>query len=149
MGPNPTRTGVLVGLPSPWRAPCWPASSSPPLYIQGRGALLAVCGAPSIVFDPDHIIVVLRRSPVPVTSSSQSPGHHADETLPQPQLDQEFEGRHRAESVHIAEVSCVRYLISWIAKTFDYINHITKRFRFWSTRVSGHTLPTRCYASPR
>ena len=41
------------------------------------------------------------------------------------QLDQEFVGRHRAERVQIAEVSCVRYLIGWIAKTFDYINHVT------------------------
>ena len=39
--------------------------------------------------------------------------------------------------------------IGWIAKTFDYINCVTKRFRFWSTRVRGHTLPARCYASPR
>ena len=39
--------------------------------------------------------------------------------------------------------------ISWIAKTFDYINRVTKRFRFRSTRVPGLTLPARCYASPR
>ena len=42
-----------------------------------------------------------------------------------------------------------RYLIGWITKTFDYINRVTKRFRFQSTRVRGHTLPARCYASPR
>ena len=47
-------------------------------------------------------------------------------------LDQEFEGRHRVEHVQIAEVSCVRYLIGRITKTFDYINRVTKRFRFWS-----------------
>ena len=31
--------------------------------------------------------------------------------------------------------------IGWIAKTFDYINCVTKRFRFRSMRVRGHTLP--------
>ena len=44
-------------------------------------------------------------------------------------MDLEFEGHHRAERVDITEVSCVRYLISWIAKTLDYINRITRRFR--------------------
>ena len=39
-------------------------------------------------------------------------------------LDQEFEGRHRAEGVLNSEVSYVRYLIGWIAKTFDYINRV-------------------------
>ena len=29
------------------------------------------------------------------------------------------------DQVQIAEVPCVRYLISWIAKTFDYINRVT------------------------
>ena len=38
----------------------------------------------------------------------------ADETLPRPQLDQEYEGRHRAEHVQIAEVLCVQYLFGWI-----------------------------------
>ena len=68
---------------------------------------------------------VLRRSPTLVTSSSPSPHRCADETLPRPQLDQEFKGRHYAERVQIAEVSYVRYLIGWIAKTFDYINHVS------------------------
>src|SRR3954469_23805305 len=45
-----------------------------------------------------------------VTSSSSSPHRCANETLPRPQLDQEFEGRHRAERVQIAEVSYVQYL---------------------------------------
>ena len=71
-----------------------------------------------------HIIVVLRRSPAPVTSSSPSPRRRADGTLPQPQLDLEFEGRHRPERVQIAEVPCVRYLIGWIVKTHDYINRV-------------------------
>ena len=39
-------------------------------------------------------------------------------------LDQEFEGRRRAERVLNSEVSYVRYLIGWIVKTFDYINHV-------------------------
>ena len=41
-----------------------------------------------------------------------------------PLLDQEFEGRHRAERVQNSEVSYVRCLIGWITKTFDYINHV-------------------------
>src|SRR3990170_8175215 len=71
-----------------------------------------------------HIIVVLRRSPAPVTSSSPSPRHRADGTLPRPQLDQELEGRHRAERVLNSEAPYVRCLIGWIAKTFDYINRV-------------------------
>ena len=39
-------------------------------------------------------------------------------------LDQEFEGCHRAERALNSEVPYVRYLIGWIAKTFDYINRI-------------------------
>ena len=39
-------------------------------------------------------------------------------------LDQEFEERHRAKRVQNSEVSSVRYLIGWIAKTFDYINRV-------------------------
>ena len=41
-----------------------------------------------------------------------------------PLLDQEFEGRHRAERVLNSKVPCVRYLIGWIVKTYDYINRI-------------------------
>ena len=40
-------------------------------------------------------------------------------------LDQEDKGCHRAERVQIVEVSCVRYLIGWIAKKFDNINRVT------------------------
>ena len=64
---------------------------------------------PSIVYHLGHIVVVLRRSPVPVTSSSPSPRRHADGTLPRPQLDQELEGRHRVERVLNTEVSYVQY----------------------------------------
>ena len=39
-------------------------------------------------------------------------------------LDQEFEGRHRAKHVQNSEVTYVRCLIGWIAKTFDYINRV-------------------------
>ena len=56
-------------------------------------------------------------------------------------LDQEGEGRHRAERVQNAEVPYVRYLIGWSVKKFDYINRVVKRFRLWSTRVRRHTLP--------
>ena len=41
-----------------------------------------------------------------------------------PLLDQEFEGSHRAECVLNSEVLYVRYLIGWMAKTFDYINRV-------------------------
>ena len=41
-----------------------------------------------------------------------------------PLLDQEFEGRHRAERVLNSEVPCGRYLISRIMKTYDYINRV-------------------------
>ena len=87
--------------------------------------LLAVCGAPFTVTHLGHIVVVLRRSPASATSSSPSPHCRADETLPRPQLDLEFEGHHQAECVQIVEVLCIRYLIGWIAKTFDYINRVT------------------------
>ena len=87
------------------------------LYIRGQGApyntqvdLLAVCGAPFTVTHLGHIVVVLRRSPASVTSSSLSPRRRADKTLPRPQLDHEFEGRHRAERLQITKVSCVWYL---------------------------------------
>ena len=65
---------------------------------------------PSIVTHLGHIVVVLRRSPAPVTSSSLSPRRRADGTLPRPQLDQELKGRHRAERVLNKEVLYVRYL---------------------------------------
>ena len=38
--------------------------------------------------------------------------------------------------------------IGWNVKTFDYINHVIKRFHFRSMMVRGHTLPSHCYASP-
>ena len=39
-------------------------------------------------------------------------------------LDEEFEGRHRAEHVQNSEVSYVWYLIGLYEKTFDYINRV-------------------------
>ena len=63
---------------------------------------------PSTVTHLGHIVVVLRRSPAPVTSSSPSPRCRADGTLPRPQLDQELEGHHRAKRVLNMEVSYVR-----------------------------------------
>ena len=56
-------------------------------------------------------------------------------------LDQEFEGRHRAERVHNSEVPYIRCLIGQNEKKLGYINRIVKHFRFRSTRVRGHTLP--------
>ena len=85
---------------------------------------------PSKDFHLGHIIVVLRRSPASVTSSSPSTRRRADKTLPRPQLELEFEGRHRAERVQITEVPCVRYLIGWIVKTFDYINRVINASAF-------------------
>ena len=41
-----------------------------------------------------------------------------------PLLDQEFEGRHRAEHMHNSEVSYIQYLIGWIVKTYDYFLYI-------------------------
>uniref|UniRef100_R7W1I4 Transcription factor bHLH82 n=1 Tax=Aegilops tauschii TaxID=37682 RepID=R7W1I4_AEGTA len=46
----------------------------------------------------------------------------------------------------IAEIPCVRYLIDWIAKTFDYINRVTKRFRFRSTRLRRERIAERMKA---
>ena len=65
---------------------------------------------PSTVTHLGNIVVVLRRSSAPVTSSLLLPRRRADGTLPRPQLDQEIEGRHRAERVLIVEVPCVWYL---------------------------------------
>ena len=56
-------------------------------------------------------------------------------------LDQEGEGRHRAECVQNSEVPYVWYFIGRSSKKFDYINRVVKRFRLWSTRVRRHTLP--------
>ena len=58
-----------------------------------------MCGAPSTIVHLDHIVVVLRRSPASVATSSSSPRRRADGTLPQSSAGLEFEGRHRAERV--------------------------------------------------
>ena len=89
LGGNLLGLGVLVGSP-PWRTPC---GRPPPLllYIRGQGAphstsivLLAVCGAPSIVYSSGYSVVVLRRSPARITSPPPLPHCHADGTLPRP-----------------------------------------------------------------
>ena len=102
----------------------------PPSFLYGgRGNprthkfLLTVCDAPLHSY-LDHTIVVLRRSPAPVASSSPSPRRRADGTHPRPQLDQEHKGRHQAKRVLNTEVSCIRYLIGWIVNKFDYINRV-------------------------
>ena len=66
--------------------------------------------SPSIVTHLDHTIVVLRRSPARITSPSPSPRRRADGTLPRPQLDQEYKGRHLTERVLNTEVPYVRFL---------------------------------------
>ena len=85
---------VGIGLPRARhsRGPALPLLHS---FIYGGGGhpidtqvdLLAMCGAPSTVTHLDHTIVVLRRSPTPVASSSLSPRCRADGTHPRPQLD--------------------------------------------------------------
>ena len=64
-------------------------------------------------------------------------------------LDQEFEGRHRAERVQNSEVSYVRCLIGRNEKKFDYINHVGKRFHFGLRGYVDTLSPSRFYASPR
>ena len=76
----------------------------------------------------DNIVVVLRRSPATVEHQDR---HHAVVLTEliyylSVLLDQEGGGRHRAERVLNAEVLCVRYLIGWITKKFDYINRVSK-----------------------
>ena len=116
-----TREGgnlLLLGVGIPLGALHREGRPSPPplLYIRGRGHpidtqvdLLAVCGAPSTNFHLGRIVVVLRRSPVRITSSTPSPRHRADGTLLDPLLDEEFEGHHRAERVLNTEMSYIRY----------------------------------------
>ena len=41
-----------------------------------------------------------------------------------PLLDQQFEGRHRAKRLLNSEVPYIRYMIGWIAKTYNYINRV-------------------------
>ena len=80
---------------------------------------------PSTIVHLDNIVPVLRRSPASVEHQHR---HHAvvlTKLSLDPLLDQEFEGRHRAERVLNSEVPYVRYLISWIVKTFDYINRVS------------------------
>ena len=116
--------GQEVAHASPLPKPNWTrgggATPFPSLLLRiGKGILLGL-GSPSRTPYAWHA-----PSPAPVTSSSPSPRRCVDGTFPRPQLDQEFKGRHRAKRVQITEVSCVRYLIGWIAKTFDYINRVT------------------------
>ena len=95
----------------------------------------------SIGISSDHIVVVLRRSPVRITSSTPLTRQRADGTLPRPQLDQELEGRHRAERVLNTEVPYVRYLNRLDREDVRLHQPRYKRLRFRSTRVRGHTLP--------
>ena len=54
VGPNPTRTGVLVGLPSPWRAPCWRASSSEALSGSKRASESSPGSGADLAFEAEH-----------------------------------------------------------------------------------------------
>ena len=72
------------------------------------------CVAPlSIVYSPGHIFVVLRQSPVEITSPSPSPRHRAAEIHPLlcRLARSKRRGRHRDEHVLNTEVSYVRYSI--------------------------------------
>jgi hypothetical protein len=76
--------------PRAGRPPMWCArlpSHPNPQYIFGRGRRAhprqlpsRVRRPPSTVYTPDHIFVVLRRSPEKITSPSPSPRHRADGT---------------------------------------------------------------------
>ena len=66
-----------------------------------------------------------------------------------PLLDQELEGHHRAERVLNTEVPYVWYFDRLDREDVRLHQLVTKRFHFWSTKVRGHTLSSRCYASPR
>ena len=81
---------------------------------------------PSTIAHLDNTVAVLRRSPASVEHQHR---HHASVhagvlTLVVHSAGSEFEGRHRAERVLNSEVSCVRYLIGRIVKTYDYINRV-------------------------
>ena len=80
---------------------------------------LAVCGAPSTVYTPGHIFIVLRRSPAEIASPSPSPRRRDAGTHPLPRClaGSRRHRRHQAERVLDVEVSYVRYSISWITKT--------------------------------
>ena len=104
---------------------------------------------PSTILHLDNIVAVLRRSPASVEHHHR---HHAvvlTKLSLDPLLDQEFEGRHRAERVLNSEVPCVRYLIGRIVKTYDYINRVVLNASAIGLRgYVDNTLPSRCYASP-
>ena len=123
--PTPTRKGGSHtpggSRTPPWRASSWPAASPPYSFIYGgQGAPLDTqvdhkdlsqpCVVPpSTIIHLSHTVAVFRRSPAAVTSSTSSPRHRAEETLPRALLDREFGGRHRAEHVLNAEVPYIRY----------------------------------------
>ena len=79
---------------------------------------------PSTIFHLSHIVAEFRRSPATVVHQDR---HHAvvlTELSLDTLLDQEFEGRQRAERVQDSEVPYVRCLIGRIEKKFDYINRV-------------------------
>ena len=89
----------------------------------------------STIFHLGHIIAEFRRSPAPVEHHHR---HHAvvlTELIPDTLLDQEHEGRHRAERVLNAEVPYVRYLDRSDREDARLLPLRCDRFRFGSTRV--------------
>ena len=79
---------------------------------------------------------------MPVNSSSPSPCRRADKTLPRPQLDQEYKGRHRAERVLNTEVP-YDPRIGRIVKTYVGSRVPAKplRFELWGAREVLSPLP--------
>ena len=65
---------------------------------------------PSTIVHLDYIVAVLRRSPVSVEHHHRRHAVVLTELSLDPLLEQELEGRHRAERVLNAEVPYVRYL---------------------------------------
>src|SRR5215216_5185341 len=112
-GANPTRTGVPVGLPSPWRAPLVAGLLLSLLYIREQGTpwrhnsySLSRVRCPPPPFTPP---VILSKCLGEALRGSLHHHHHHAVVLTKLSLDtlrdQEFEGRHRAERVQNSEVS--------------------------------------------
>ena len=109
-----------------------------------------MCGAPSTVTHLDHIVVVLRRSPAPVASSSPSSRRRADETLRRRFAGSKLTGHHRAERVLNSEVPCVRYMDRSDRENVRL--HLPRCHNASAYGLRGYmdnTLPSRFYASPK
>ena len=83
-----------------------------------------MCGAPSTILHLDNTVAELRRSPASVEHHHR---HHAvalTKLSLNTRLDRSSRDVIGAERVLNSEVSCVRYLIGQIMKTYDYINRV-------------------------